>query len=116
MGIILELLDFVNKGQVSEWLHHAETRLGREEVRLLAIKLLGWLKSRNRFQRNRPLALNKHRPWCRELVDWLTHDERLASLFSASEDSFDFRDDVPEELRRAIWAKVDAEYSPRLRT
>src|SRR3954452_20923733 len=95
MTIIDDLLAFVNSGHVSEGLLIARQRMSDEDLRIVAIKILSWLKSQNRVHTKRPLPLNIEYPWCSQLIDWLTVDSHLSNLFSESEGLFDFRPDVP---------------------
>ena len=114
MKSVNDLLDYVEKGHTADWLVAIELNIGRERLRVLCIKVLGWLKSQNRIRTKRPLDLNMAYPWCAELASVLVQDAHLAAIFAVVESAFDFREDVSDELRNEIRAKVDKDYEPRL--
>jgi len=116
MKSVNDLLDYVEKGHVADWLVAIERNIGRERLRVLCIKVLGWLKSQNHLRTKRALDLNMAYPWCAELAGVLAQDAHLAAIFAVAENTFDFREDVSDELRNEIRAMVDKDYEPRLMT
>jgi hypothetical protein len=115
MDSVNELLDYVEKGRSAVWLALVEQQIGCERLRIVVIKILAWLKSQNRLRTKRPLDLNMAYPWCADLIDLLAPNVHLVSIFIISENTFDFREDVDEELRNEIRATVDRDYNPPLR-
>jgi hypothetical protein len=114
MESVNDLLDYVERGRAADWLAAIEGTIGRQRVRVVSIKVLSWLKSQNHLRTKRALDLNMAYPWCAELATVLAQDSRLAGIFVVAGNTFDFREEVSEELRNEIRAKVDADHNPRL--
>jgi hypothetical protein len=115
MDCILDLIAYVERGQGSEWISRIEVVIGAARLRVVAIKLLGWLKSQNRLRTKRPLDLKVAFAWCAELRNVLAHDSSLGTIFVASDNSVDFRSEISEDLRNEIRGEVDSNHNPPLK-
>jgi hypothetical protein len=114
--IIRDILDYVNTQRVSISLTKIEEYLGQEKLRVISIKILSWLRNQNRMLKKRPLRLNMQYPWCVNLSSWLEQDEVLAKVFTISDNTCDFSDEVSETEKKAIRIMVDEGYRPKLMT
>jgi hypothetical protein len=110
MRVIEDLLDYVERGVVSEELSGAKDQIGQERLRVVTIMILHWLKCEKG-----PLSLNMSYPWCVELLALMRLDSRLSSLFVASGLSLDFREDIGNDTREMIRSTVDLRYKPSFR-
>ena len=113
---IIELLEYVQNQRLSDGLAWLHQKFGPQRLRGMAINVLDWLKSQNRLRTKLPLELNRAYPWCADLAAFLAEDKDLSLVFDIENSQFDFREDVAEELRSTIRAKVDLGYNPPLRT
>ncbi len=116
MQVIRDLLAYVNDGRVGESLAATQESIGPTGLRVVAIKVLSWLKSQNRLPTKRPLKINMEYPWCANLATLLATNTDIAVIFVLCEDAFDFRAEIAEGTRREILACVDAHYQPPLIT
>ena len=114
--MIDEMIEYVEKGQASEWLAKAEQRYARRRLRVMVISVLGWLKPLNRLRVKADISLEPRYPWCADLMDWLADDGRLSSMFRISVTGFGFRPEIDINLRKEICERVDQLYRPPLRT
>ena len=112
--IIKDIIDFVNENKTPNSFFNIEEKLGKLDLRLISIKLLGWLKSQHRCLKKRPLKLEKKYPWSNDLIRWVEEYKELSTLFVVSEGKLDFSGEVPEIERGKIRAFVNSEYNPPL--
>jgi hypothetical protein len=111
--VIVELVDFVEKMTPGAILAPAVGRIGEKEVRVVAIKLLGWLKERAREGRQLWLAFKKSYPWCQNLL-LLLETPPVAELFEVDGNRIDFHDNIEVDERQEIEKYVDLGYKPRV--
>jgi hypothetical protein len=114
--IIKDIINFVNENKTPKSFFNIEEKLGKLELRLISIKLLGWIKSQHRCLKKQPLKLEKKYPWSFDLIRWLDEDKELSTLFVISEGKLDFSNKVTENERETIRAFVNSEYNPPLFT
>lgn len=116
MEVIHDLLDYVNEGTLCESLQSGADTIGSHRLRVVAIKVLGWLKSQHRMATKCALALNRSHTWCENLEVWMQLGSPLSECFEIGEDGFDFRAEVTQDERDDIRAMVDTHHQPRLMT
>jgi hypothetical protein len=115
-AIVSDLVEFVKKGRVSGALVQIEAEIGTAALRVVAIKFLGWLKSRARGAKERPLEMRNDFHWCLNLKAVLSVSAELSSAFMISCNTFDFAPSVSQSDRRKIEKFVDENYKPRIMT
>ena len=109
---IRELLDVFNGGEPSPALAHLIMTLGHEDVRILSMKLFGWLKSQKRFRHERPLEYRGEYHWCRDLVTAMQEWDDLGELFVMAAEGLVFTMALSAAERDTIRDLVDREYDP----
>ena len=116
MDTIYELIGFLSKGsEGSPALQQAEEVVGETRLRVLSIKLLGWMKSQHRLGKIRPLTLNAEHEWCENLRQVMV--QRLfADVFELQETQLILSTALGVDKQLALCALVDREYSPTLMT
>jgi len=114
--IVVDLINYVAKRPGSGMLNSALKTIGETEVRIIAIKLLGWFKEQARSGRRSSLHYNEHHTWCRNLNTLVTEIPELNELLLVDGRRIDFSSNVSDDDRVEITEFVDAHYSPRLRT
>jgi hypothetical protein len=114
-----ELIDYLESGQAGPRLAIVEQRIGLERLRIIAGRLLGWLKSRHHMRYKAaypPLRLNMSYDWCRDFAAVIAEDSILNSLFAVSEDGLDFRREIDEQTKNDVCSFVDSRHHPRMRS
>ena len=114
MQIINDMLNFINKNEISDSLITIEEAIGKKELRVVAIKILNWLKAQKRTSKNISLTIKNEHDWCKNLKHWLAHDALLANLFYIHENKYNFLPTVKENLRKKIRDTVDHSFKPPL--
>ena len=114
MQIINDMLVFINKNKIPESLVKIEKTIGRNELRVVSIKILSWLKAQNRTSNKILLSMKNEYDWCKNLKRWLTDDKFLANIFYIHNNKCDFLPTVNEDIRAEIRKKVDQNYNPPL--
>jgi hypothetical protein len=114
--IINALLAYVNNEGLFPPLVEIQQILGSRDLRVVCIKLLGWLKSQHREFRKRGLMLDDHFVWCANLKRWIAQGGSLSDMFCISNNVFDFRPTVSHTDRKAIRALVNDKHHPPVRT
>src|SRR5262245_36741556 len=102
-SIIDEFLHCVENNQTGALLESIELELGKSNLRVVAIKLLSWIKSQARQQQPQPLDLNPAFPWCEWLRSLVQTNKHLSELFNVDGNRLDFRIEISEIERKEIW-------------
>jgi hypothetical protein len=113
--IIVELVEYVENGKTSEGMHECLEEIGAVEVRIVAIKLLGWLKQLARTGKQKGLKFNKSYTWCMNFIRLMSTLPELRLLLELKEREIDFRSDVSADERLEIAKYVDVHHNPKLR-
>lgn len=117
MDIVTALTTFLDNGELlDESMLSAHCEVGDVRLRVVAIKLLGWLKSQHQTGRQKPLALNKKFEWCNDLKKLISSEIFFSDVLMVDGDSLDFARDISPDLRRQLCAEADRKYTPRLMT
>jgi hypothetical protein len=87
---------------------------GARAARVLAIKLLDWLRLGRRLRNTKPMVLNPHYPWCNNLISWLDQEDSVKIYFYCKNNRFNFLPDVPLKKIDEIKVFVRKHYCPRL--
>jgi hypothetical protein len=110
-------VDFLNSresgpgpGRVSE----ARSAIGSQRMRVVAIKLVSWLKDMRRLGKPLPLPLNTQFEWCRDLVQLINDKGLLRDVIDVREDGLMLSPDLSSQEREELLAFVDAGYKPKL--
>jgi hypothetical protein len=115
-AIIAEFVDYVENRTTGNTLASVQGKIEATDLRILAIKLLGWLKEMARTGKHRPLAFNNTYTWCHNLLTLLSNIPQLNDLLVVDGNHIDFRDTLPADERVEIARYVDDHYKPKLRT
>lgn len=113
--IVDEVVRYVEDRVASARLADAEKSLGRPELRVACMNLLGWLKRQANLKIQRPLLLPKYE-WANTLRRLVTETPELAEVFAVEPEQITFRAEIPLEERMEIEEFVHSRYNPRLRT
>lgn len=117
MNVIEALIAYVDKdADVAGLLAAAEERIGDDRLRILAIKLLAWMKAQHRSRKLRPLTLADDFTWCNDLRHVLRYDDTLTAVFAIKDHTLNFVDSLPTSERLALCETVDSRYRPPLMT
>jgi hypothetical protein len=115
MEVVNSLVGFVIDDCIqSAILDEARSSIGARNFRIVAIKLLGWLKSQARLGKQYPLKVNCRYRWCQDLTILITEHGFLGELVELSDETLIWRVDVSEPTRRQVCSFVDREYNPPL--
>ena len=116
--ILHELVEFSNTGKVGPTLSKLAALLGAPALRVVAIKVLGWLQYRARRVRptDMPLQLTPAYPWCSQLRTALSASPELAAVFQIEGESLSFSARISPEERKAIERLVGQGLEGRLMT
>jgi hypothetical protein len=116
MTLIMELARFVEtQDSHSPLIADACSIIGAPRLRVVAIKLLGWLKAQHRLGKESALQLDSHYQWCVELKRLVAECRAFSEVFREENDTLVFRDDIEQAKRVAARSVADKEYNPILR-
>lgn len=113
---IKDLVKFIDSGITDNTLERAKEQIGVDNLRIVSIKLLGWLRSELLIIRGRPLNAKQNSRWFNDLKILVERTEGLYNLFSCSESSINFCCEVSKKERLSIHRYVFNNYKPPLRT
>ncbi len=116
MQLIEELVQYADGSRPVAELETAQKELGDERLRVVVLKILGWLKSQHRLGRLRTLTIKQEYAWCQDAILLIKDRGLLLSTFQISEGSIKFADSIAEEKQAELCAIVDSKFSPRLMT
>jgi hypothetical protein len=112
--VIHELLEFVNKREVTTHLKGVVQEFGNIDVRVLAISILAWLKRQKHTKSEAPLELAPQYAWCQGLVRLVEEWPALGKIMEVSEDKCNFRRTVSQPDRDEMRGLADRGYRPTL--
>lgn len=113
-SIVHDLVGFVESGNTPPSLSQNNNTIGSRSLRVVAINLLGWLKSRAKFPNERPLTLRSDFEWCANLRTLMSSSPELSAMFQIDGDAFNFSSAVPQAQQREIEQFVNQNYRPPL--
>jgi hypothetical protein len=115
---VQNLLDFVNSRAASPGpeVAGALAAIGKLRLRLVAIKLLSWLKLQRRVRKVLPLGMDDRHEWCRDLLDLVQRQALLNGVIAIESGAVVLSSGLRQDEREELLALVDAEYQPPLRT
>ncbi len=112
---VADLLRFVNAGaSTATQISPAIAEIGRKQVRVVAIKLLSWMKSQHRIGKLWPLELLEKFEWCRNLLHLMQKQAFASDLIHATDTTVVFLPELNEDQVKTLLAFVDAGYQPQL--
>ena len=112
--IVSELLQYVENDQTGALLEGIELELGKSDLRVVAIKLLGWIKVQARQKKPQPLELCPAFPWCERLRNVVQKNEHFSEVFNVEGNILDFRVEVSQKERAQILELVNEKFNPPL--
>ena len=86
--------------------------LTSRDVRVVCIKILGWLKSQHRSGRQISFRVNPQHQWVQLFDVWRELDPRIGAVFALIDDHVAFHDNISETARREAWATADQLFNP----
>jgi hypothetical protein len=110
-------VDFVNsreRGPGPGRLSEARSEIGSQRMRVVAIKLVSWLKGMRRLGKPLPLPLNTQFEWCHDLLQLINDKGLLRDVINVREDGLVLSPDLSSQEREELLAFVDAGYKPKL--
>ena len=117
MDTIRALISFVNNGTAdNSSLQLARTEIGDDRMRVVAVKVLGWMKSQHRIGKLRPLQLKSSQSWTQELSNLMSEHQLFSEVLELRDSAVVFNSSLSEEGQLEICALVDREHEPRLMT
>ena len=126
-ALVIELVDFVQNGVRSASLNKAMTASGidPQRLRVIGIKLLGWLRCESEWKAMRQLHwtgvcplddLNPDFDWHNDLLKLINEDEAFGSLLIADRNTIRINPTIlVDEVSRILTTAVEG-YKPRLMT
>jgi hypothetical protein len=110
-----DLLGFVNaNASTATQINLAIAEIGRRQVRVVAIKLLKWMKSQHRIGKLWPLELEEKHECCRNLLHLIQSQAFAADVIYTKDTTIVFRPELNENEVNAMLAVVDAGFQPPL--
>lgn len=100
----------------SSSLQLANTEIGEERLRVVVVKLLGWMKSQHRMGKLRPLVLKSHYHWCQDLTLLMEKHQLFSEILELRQKELVLRSSLSEETQLELCAIVDRNHEPRLIT
>ncbi len=116
IDVVDGLLVYVESGATSPGLSPGVEAMDQLRVRVIAIKLLGWLRLQATSLTERPLELIDAYTWSQDLRKLITLCSSFSEVFEIQGNSIDFRATVSMEERTRIRQMVVRRYKPRLFT
>jgi hypothetical protein len=114
VNTVQEMLRYVENGVANTpTLMQVRSMIGDDRLRVLCIKLLGWMKSQHRIGKLRPLQLKAEHEWAQNLR-CVTSEKLWSEVFELSGDELGFCATLTVEQRFDLCAAVDREYQPTL--
>lgn len=83
-------------------------------MRIVAIKIIGWLADQHAFGEREPLELNMDYPWCQDVEMLLRPGSPLSTWFCIRETVLDFRSNVDKCERDRIRQLAHSQYHPKI--
>lgn len=117
MDTIHALISFVNNGKADGSLFQSvSSEIGDDRMRVIAIKVLGWMKSQHRMGKLRPLRLKPAWSWCNELSELMSRLDIFSDVLELQTSGIVFKSSLSEKTKLEICELVDRKYEPRLMT
>lgn len=113
---IKDLLEFIDSpdGMPSDNMAGAVSEFGKLRIRVVAIKILSWLKTQHKTSRLFPLDLNDRYEWCRDFVRLYSDKAFLPDILSIDKGAVVLSADLSTKERDDLLKYVDASYRPPL--
>ena len=113
---VKNLLDFVSSPQAAPAsdLANAISEVGKLRLRLVAIKLLSWLKLQRKLGKPLSLDLDDRHEWCRDLVTLVKSHGLLDDMITIQGGAVVLSSSLSADEREELLAFVDDGYQPRL--
>ena len=74
---INDIVFFVNHNEFPKSLVKLEKILSKDDLRIVSIKLLGWLKYQHASSLKRALKMKDDYKWCTDFKKWLSNDTKF---------------------------------------
>ncbi len=114
-GIIDDIVAFVDRGDVPPSVASLVEIVGKLGLRVVAIKLLSWLRFQAKWHNEKPLVLNWNWPWCQDMKKVLEWLGPLRELLEIEGNECNFKPSVSAEERAHYRRVALAGYNPPLR-
>jgi hypothetical protein len=97
-------------------LNTIHSQVGKLRLRLVAVKILAWLKLQRKLGKPLPLDLDDRHEWCRDLVYFVNSWPLLQSIIRIEGAAAILSSDLSVDAREKLLTLVDTRYQPRLIT
>lgn len=115
MDFVKMLAAYVDTGQISNTsIRDAEDIIGKYRLRILCIKLLGWMKSQHRIGKPSRLHLKKEHAWCKDLRELMLSTAMFDNVLEIQNHFLDFATSLTQESRSELCATADQLYDAPL--
>ena len=112
--LVTDLALLVNSSSIPDGLLVAAGRIGKEDLRTIAYRILSWLKIQHKWKKERGLPMNSSHSWSTALQRLLAEDACFASFLEVEGVEFRFHRSLGEEQRNELKSIANAMYNPRL--
>lgn len=116
MNSIEALINYVNDQSAEDDVRTAQVELGDARLRVVAIKILGWLKSQHRLSKFRDLPLRKDKEWCVDATSLMLENRLFLDMLQIDESLISFAGQLSDSDKAALCETVDQGFAPRLLT
>jgi hypothetical protein len=113
--VVTELLEYVEHGNASGSLEKAIDIIGPIPLRIIAIKLLGWLREIALTGKYRPLTWNNKYDWCNNFLRLHELIPEFADTFRVGPRHLNLAQSITPQEQNDIIETVNARYRPKLR-
>lgn len=110
------MIRYVDGDPASAELKMAQEELGDEGLRVVVLKILGWLKSQHRLGRLRALTIKHEYAWCQDTMLLMKDRGLLLGTFQINESCIKFVDSIVDDEQSELCELVDRKFRPRLMT
>lgn len=117
MDTVEDLVAFIDSKEVnSQSLRRALEDMDQRRLRIIAIKILDWMKSQYRIGQLRHLRLRKDYTWCNDLRHIIETHQFFHEMLTIEDEGLTFASHLDNESRMHICAKANQLYNPPLMT
>lgn len=110
-SLIEELVNYQKSGCAGPLLKEIENEVGSQDLRLLSIKVLSWLRAEDKRRTSRPLVLSDY-PWCKLLKKLISEYSSISDIFEINGNEMTYSKDLTSKQIEVIAKTAAVGYNP----
>lgn len=111
MGLIEAMLSYLENHSPSAELSVAQEEIGDQRLRVVLIKILGWMKVQHRLHKLRPLTMRQEYTWCEDVTMLIDGKGLFLDTFEIRSGSIQLSHRISDRERAELCAFVDQRFN-----